>query len=155
MSQEGEVRETCAQCGTVIKTWQRPAVTVDMLILLDSRLVLVSRRNEPLGWALPGGYVDYGERLESAARREAMEETRLTLLDLEQFHTYSDPDRDARQHSVSTVFLARAEGTPVAGDDAAEVRLFDLADVPHPLAFDHSRMVRDLEAFLRTGQRPR
>jgi ADP-ribose pyrophosphatase YjhB (NUDIX family) len=151
----GEVRETCERCGATVKTWQRPGVSVDMLIEFEGRLVLVYRRNEPVNWALPGGYVGYGERLEDAARREAEEETGLTLLDLEQFHSYSDPDRDPRQHSITTVFLARGQGTLRAGDDAAKAELFDpAAGVPHPLAFDHSRIVRDYVEYLRTGKRP-
>jgi len=154
VSAEGEVRETCTQCGAVVKTWQRPAVTVDVLVQVGGKLVLVYRRNEPINWALPGGYVDYGERLDLAARREVLEETNLELVSLEQFHTYSAPDRDARQHSISTVFLGRAEGEPKAGDDAEQVALMALDEIPHPLAFDHTQMVRDLEVYLRTGRRP-
>ncbi|HVP39164.1 MAG TPA: NUDIX hydrolase [Candidatus Saccharimonadales bacterium] len=155
MSREGEVREICERCGAQVRTWQRAAVTVDMLIQVDRRLVLVYRKNDPVAWALPGGYCNYGERLEDAARREALEETGLELNGLEQFHTYSEPDRDPRQHSVSTVFLARGRGTPRAGDDAGEVGLLDpFTEVPHPLAFDHSRIVRDYVEFLKTGRRP-
>ena len=155
MDTHGEVRETCERCGATVKTWQRPGVSVDMLIAVEHRLVLVFRANEPINWALPGGYVAYGERVEDAARREAMEETGLELVDLEQFHVYSDPDRDPRQHSITTVFLARGQGVLRAGDDAAKAELFDPATgIPHPLAFDHSRIVGDYLEFLRTGKRP-
>ena len=155
MSREGEVTEYCPRCGAGIRTWQRPGVSVDMLITYEGRLVLVYRRNRPVAWALPGGYVDYGEALEHAARREALEETNLELEGAEQFHTYSDPDRDDRQHSITTVFLARGVGELRAGDDAERVALFDPADAPHPLAFDHSRIVRDFARYLETGERPR
>ncbi len=155
MSREGEVRERCAECGAQVRTWQRPSVSVDLLILLETELVLVYRRNEPVNWALPGGYVDYGEPLEVAARREAKEETNLELEELEQFHAYSNPDRDPRQHSITTVFLARGRGELVAGDDAAQARRFTLDEIPHPLAFDHSRIVRDFADYLREGHRPR
>ena len=155
MSREGEVREFCQQCGTAVRTWQRPAVTVDMLIRYQGGIVLVYRRNDPINWALPGGYVDYGERLEDAARREAREETNLELEDLEQFHVYSDPERDTRQHSVTTVFLAAGCGELRAGDDAERVAIFTPSEAPHPLAFDHSRMVRDFADYLREGRRPR
>ena len=155
MSGEGEVTEYCPRCGAGIRTWQRPGVSVDMLITHRGKLVLVYRKNRPVAWALPGGYVDYGESVEHAARREALEETSLELVDAEQFHTYSDPGRDDRQHSITTVFVARGEGELKAGDDAERVALFDPAEVPHPLAFDHSRIVRDYAAFLDTGRRPR
>ncbi|MBI5838039.1 MAG: NUDIX hydrolase [Candidatus Eisenbacteria bacterium] len=139
-----------------MKTWQRPGVSVDMLIEHQGRLVLVYRRNEPVNWALPGGYVTYGEKIEDSARREAMEETGLELVDLEQFHVYSDPGRDPRQHSITTVFLAQGRGTLCAGDDAAKAELFEAATgVPHPLAFDHSRIVRDYVEYKATGRRPR
>lgn len=154
MSEQGEVRESCRSCGSVVRTWQRPAVTVDLLLRYHGRIVLVYRRNDPVNWALPGGYVDYGEPLEAAARREALEETNLELEELEQFHTYSDPERDTRQHSITTVFLATGRGELRAGDDAEKVALFDPSEAPHPLAFDHSRMVRDFEAYLREGRRP-
>ena len=155
MSTHGEVRETCERCGATVRTWQRPGVSVDMLIEVGGRLVLVYRRNDPVNWALPGGYVAYGESLEDAARREAREETGLGLEGLRQFHAYSDPGRDPRQHSITTVFLSRGRGELRAGDDAAKAELFEpSAGIPHPLAFDHSRIVRDYVEFLRTRRRP-
>ena len=107
----------CPACGQAIPAHRNPVPTVDIIITLDSGVVLVKRKNPPVAWALPGGFVDYGESLEQAAVREACEETGLSIRLGRQFHTYSEPDRDPRQHTVSTVFLATAEGTPVAGDD--------------------------------------
>jgi len=121
-----------------------PFVTVDAIIQVSAGIVLVKRRNPPLGYALPGGFVDYGESLEKAVAREAKEETGLDLLDLKQFHTYSDPSRDARFQTITTVFSARAEGTPRAGDDAAEVHVFAPAQMDGlAFAFDHKQVLRD------------
>ena len=121
-----------------------PMVTVDAIIQTDAGIVLVERRNPPLGLALPGGFVDYGESLEDAVRREAREETALELQDLSQVHTYSDPSRDPRFHTVTTVFSARAEGKPQAGDDAAAVRVVTPAELAGlTFAFDHGQIVED------------
>ena len=121
-----------------------PLVTVDAIIEVAGGIVLVERSNPPFGFALPGGFVDYGESLEEAVRREAAEETGLELSDLAQFHTYSDPSRDPRFHTVSTVFSARAAGQPRAGDDAAAVRVARLEDVPGlTFAFDHGAVLAD------------
>jgi 8-oxo-dGTP diphosphatase len=123
---------------------RNPLPTVDVIIeTAPDTVVLVRRRNPPLGWALPGGFVDYGETLEAAAAREALEETGLQVELLRQLHTYSDPSRDPRQHTISTVFTALAEGTPVGGDDAAEARVFALDALPEPLAFDHRSILED------------
>ncbi len=119
-----------------------PFVTVDAIIRLPAGIVLVERSNPPLGFALPGGFVDYGESLEKAVCREAKEETGLDLIDLEQFHTYSDPSRDPRFHTITTVFSARADGEPRAGDDAAAVRVVSLAEITGlSFAFDHARVL--------------
>src|SRR6266545_3776375 len=115
-----------------------PSPTVDVVIALPGdRVVLVRRKNPPPGWALPGGFVDAGETLEAAAVREAQEETGLevTLVDL--LYVYSDPRRDPRRHTVSAVFMGRADGEPRGGDDAAEARAFLWTDLPTPVAFDH------------------
>ena len=90
--------------------YKNPIPTVDIIIELESGIVFIKRADPPFGWALPGGYVDYGESLEEAACREALEETGLKIELLGQFHTYSDPLRDARQHNISTVFIAKAKG---------------------------------------------
>lgn len=121
-----------------------PFSTVDAIIEVPEGLVLVKRSNPPLGYALPGGFVDYGESLEHAVLREAREETGLTLIDCAQFHTYSDPSRDPRFHTITTVFNARAEGTPRAGDDAADVRVVRPAELDDiPFAFDHRQVLKD------------
>lgn len=118
--------------------------TVDVLIELEpGTVVLIKRKNEPHGWALPGGFVDYGECLEVAAAREALEETSLAVNITRQFHTYSDPARDARLHTISTVFTATATGTPVAADDATDVGTFTRDDLPSPLCFDHAQILED------------
>ena len=106
-------------------------------------IVLIKRKNPPHGWAIPGGFVDYGESLEEAAAREAKEETSLDVQLKRQFHTYSDPDRDPRQHTISTVFVATAQGQPKAQDDAQEIGIFTRDEIDFPLAFDHSRILED------------
>jgi 8-oxo-dGTP diphosphatase len=117
---------------------------VDVIIELDQRgVVLIRRRNPPYGWALPGGFVDYGETLEEAAVREAREETSLQVRLVRQFHAYSAPDRDPRGHTVSVVFIASASGEPRAADDAREVGVFPLQQLPQPLAFDHAQILDD------------
>jgi 8-oxo-dGTP diphosphatase len=131
----------CPHCQHNIPP-RNPLVTVDIIIEAGDGIVLVDRKNPPPGWALPGGFVDYGETLEQAAVREALEETGLKIILGPQFHTYSDPDRDPRHHTVSTVFLASANGKPVGGDDAKQARIFRPDELPH-LAFDHARILHD------------
>ncbi|MFP4350837.1 MAG: NUDIX domain-containing protein [Thermodesulfobacteriota bacterium] len=116
---------------------RNPLVTVDIIIEVEGGIVLIERKNPPYGWALPGGFVDYGESLEAAAMREAEEETSLEVTLSEQFHSYSAPDRDPRQHTVTTVFLATASGTPAARDDAKNLKVFAEGNAPSNLAFDH------------------
>jgi 8-oxo-dGTP diphosphatase len=133
-----------------------PSPTVDVVIsVAGDRVVLVRRKHEPLGWALPGGFVDVGETLEAAAAREAKEETGLdvTLTDL--LYVYSDPRRDPRRHTLSTVFLGRADGEPAGGDDAAEAGAFAWDALPSPIAFDHAEILRDARRVLLGGTRPR
>ena len=131
----------CPHCSKKISL-RNPLPTVDIIIEIDGAVVLIKRKNPPHGWALPGGFVDYGESFEVAALREAQEETGLAVTALRQFHTYSDPGRDARMHTASTVFTARAQGRPVAGDDAAQAELFTRDNLPE-LAFDHTRILAD------------
>jgi 8-oxo-dGTP diphosphatase len=127
-----------------------PGLAVDCIILLDGKVLLIHRRNPPHGWALPGGFVEYGETVEDAVRREMKEETGLDLQDLRQFRVYSDPARDPRGHVVSVVFAARGIGKPEAGDDADRYRLIDLSAVPESeLVFDHAKILAD---FRREGQ---
>lgn len=143
----------CPACGTQVQTFRNPSPTVDIIIETESGIVLIERKNPPLGWALPGGFVDYGESFEDAARREAAEETGLTVTLTTQLHTYSDPHRDARQHTASTVYVATAKGLPVAADDAQHAKIFHEGNLP-PLVFDHARILQDYFAFKRTGKRP-
>lgn len=132
----------CPACGHPVQIFRNPLPTVDVIIEISGGIILIKRKNPPQGWALPGGFVDYGESLEEAVRREAMEETGLELEDLRQLHTYSDPGRDPRRHTISTVFAATATGSPKAGDDAAAVKIFPVEKIP-PLTFDHSRIIDD------------
>ncbi|MBX3162733.1 MAG: NUDIX hydrolase [Deltaproteobacteria bacterium] len=138
-------------------TYRNPVPTVDLLIELDGRpgeLVFVERRNEPVGLALPGGFVDEGEWVADAAVREAKEETGLDVELVELFHVYSDPARDRRRHTMSVAFIARARGLPVGGDDAARALVCAPDQLPQPLVFDHATIVGDYVAYRRTGVRP-
>lgn len=144
--------------GAVVERYRNPFPTVDVVIELMGRgdpppIVLIERRNPPRGWALPGGFVDYGETMESAARREAREETGLEVELLALLGVYSDPRRDQRQHNVSAVFVGRAGGSPQAGDDAAGLGLFSAEAPPRPLCFDHELILAHYLAW-RRGQRP-
>ncbi len=132
----------CPHCQKPLTLPRGPSATVDIIIEIGGRIVLIERKNPPYGWALPGGFVDYGESYEMAALREAFEETGLEVKDLRQFHTYSDPSRDARQHTASTVFIGKAEGSPVAGDDAGRAGLFSEETMPR-LVFDHAKILAD------------
>jgi 8-oxo-dGTP diphosphatase len=134
--------------------YRNPAPTVDVVILLPGdRVVLVERKNPPLGWALPGGFVDEGEKLELAAVREAREETGLEVSLVEQFHAYSDPRRDPRKHTISTVFIGRADGVPNGGDDAAQAVAFSWAALPRDVVFDHNQILADVRRYMLTGVR--
>lgn len=127
--------------------YRNPVPTVDIIIETEyggrKGIVLIKRKNPPYGWAIPGGFVDYGETLEQAAVREALEETSLHVELLRQFHTYSDPSRDPRLHTVSTVFIAKAKGKPVGMDDAAEAEIFSRSEIPGEIAFDHAAILDD------------
>jgi 8-oxo-dGTP diphosphatase len=129
--------------------FRNPIPTVDIIIEMDvagageKQIVLINRKNPPFGWAIPGGFVDYGETLENAAEREAYEETSLRVTLLRQFHTYSDPSRDPRKHTISTVFIARAQGIPAAADDAMDARVFRIDRLPDDMAFDHANILRE------------
>ena len=133
---------------------RNPVPTVDIIIEIDDGIVLIERKNPPHGWAIPGGFVDYGESLEDAARREAEEETSLKVRLVQMLYTYSNPARDPRQHTVSTVFIATATGNPRAADDAKNLGVFKSAELPKELAFDHARILNDYLHFKKTGQFP-
>lgn len=106
-------------------------------------VVLIERKNAPHGWALPGGFVDEGESVEDAVLREIKEETGLDVELMRQFHTYSDPKRDPRGHSLSVVFIARGYGKPRAGDDAGKAELYHQFNLPESIAFDHRQILED------------
>jgi len=145
----------CPYCGQVVEKYRNPFPTVDIIIEMTSdphgpmvqrkaaNIVLIERKNPPFGWALPGGFVDYGESLEVAAVREAEEETCLKVRLLYQLGAYSDPTRDPRFHTISVVFVASATGTPRAADDAKNVGIFSRDSLPENLAFDHGEILQD------------
>lgn len=139
-------------------SYQNPVPTVDLIIELIDRsnrpILLVERLNQPYGWALPGGFVDYGESVETAAQREAKEETGLEVQLIEQFQVYSDPRRDLRLHTISIVFIATASGDPQAGDDAKNVGVFQPWQMPTDLCFDHDRILRDYWNYRHYSIRP-
>jgi ADP-ribose pyrophosphatase YjhB (NUDIX family) len=131
-----------------------PLPTVDIIIEVGKKIVLIRRKHPPAGWAIPGGFIDRGEKAEEAAIREAREETGLSVTLTALLGVYSDPARDPRRHTISTVYVATAEGTPKGGDDASEARLFGVRSLPTPLAFDHAQILGDYFRFRRTGRRP-
>jgi ADP-ribose pyrophosphatase YjhB (NUDIX family) len=143
-----KIAKKCAKCGAEMQCYRNPFPTVDIIIELGDRgILLISRKHYPFGWALPGGFVDYGESVENAAIREAKEETGLDIKLIGQFHTYSRPDRDPRHHSISTVYIAKANGAPHAADDAKEVGIFTKDALPEPIAFDHREILEDYFSF--------
>jgi ADP-ribose pyrophosphatase YjhB (NUDIX family) len=123
--------------------YRNPLPTVDVVIEVDGGIVLIERRNPPFGWALPGGFVDYGESIEACAVREAREETNLTVQLTDLLYVYSQPDRDPRHHSITTVFIGTAQGRPVAADDAKSAGVFNSRHLPEPLVFDHAAILAD------------
>ncbi len=156
----------CPNCGKILEKYRNPFPTVDIIIQVSLRsngsglrnggspglsrskieeggIVLINRKNFPFGWALPGGFIDYGESLESAALREAKEETSLNVELLYQLGTYSDPARDPRHHTISVVFVAKATGAPKAADDAKDIGIFYRDSLPGSLAFDHGKILQD------------
>lgn len=150
------------------QTYRNPTPTVDIIIEWGpergnvvgkrsgpSSILLIERLNEPFGWALPGGFMDYGECAATAAIREAKEETNLDITLVEQFHCYSDPRRDPRQHTLSIVFIATATGEPKAMDDAKALRHFEITELPAQLCFDHGQILADYRRYRESGERPK
>ena len=145
----------CPHCGKEFEKYRNPFPTVDIIIEIasesdglmapekNSSIVLIKRKNPPFGWALPGGFVDYGESLEAAAIREAEEETSLKVELKYQLGAYSDPRRDPRFHTISIVFVGSSTGIPKAADDAKDVGIFGRDSLPGNLAFDHGRILQD------------
>ncbi|MBP0016524.1 MAG: NUDIX hydrolase [Cyanobacteria bacterium SBLK] len=140
-------------------TYRNPIPTVDIIIELTDRrdrpIILIERQNPPYGWAIPGGFVDYGETVETAAIREAKEEISLDVELFEQFYVYSDPARDPRKHTFSVVFLATATGEPKAADDAKSLGIFSQWEIPDNLCFDHGKIIKDYWYYRNYGIRPR
>lgn len=138
-------RLLCPHCGKAVERYRNPFPTVDVIIEVEGGIVLIQRKNPPHGWALPGGFVDYGESLEAAAVREAKEETSLDVELITQLGAYSEPDRDPRQHNISIVFTARPKGNekPRASSDAQDIGIFDAKSLPEELAFDHDKILKD------------
>ena len=132
--------------------YRNPTPTVDILIIRENAVVLVKRKNPPHGWAIPGGFVDEGESVEHAAIREAKEETGLDVILDRLFYVYSDPGRDPRQHTMSTVFIAHADGEPQGADDAERAAYFDFNVLPSPIAFDHATILADYLAYRDNGE---
>jgi 8-oxo-dGTP diphosphatase len=132
-----------------------PLLAADALIELVDRpgrpIVLIERKNPPYGWAIPGGFVDIGETVEAAAVREALEEVSLTVQLVAMLGIYSAPSRDTRGHIATAVYVAEARGTPVAADDARNVGIFTLDQLPAPLAFDHELVLQDFLRYRETG----
>jgi 8-oxo-dGTP diphosphatase len=140
-------------------SFRNPTPTVDIIVELIDRphrpIILIERKNPPNGWAIPGGFVDYGEAVETAARREAQEEISLQVELLEQFYVYSDPNRDPRQHTLSIVFIATAMGEPKAADDAKAIAIFNEWNLPTNLCFDHDKILQDYWYYRHYHIRPR
>jgi ADP-ribose pyrophosphatase YjhB (NUDIX family) len=131
-----------------------PPIAADVIIEIDGRIVLIERKNYPHGWAIPGGFVDVGETVDAAARREMREETGLEVELTEMLGVYSRPDRDPRGHTISVVYVGRAKGIPRADDDAKTAALFSLDALPSPLAFDHAEILTDYGRYKQSGNRP-
>lgn len=149
-----ELKKPCPHCGEEIVVYKNPAPTVDVIIHVpgaspeEDGVVLVERSNEPYGWALPGGFVDYGETCENAAVREMKEETGLDVVLTGLFGVYSDPDRDPRSHTMSVIYsgIAQDIDSLAAGDDAAKAEVFPLNALPG-LVFDHGKILDDFKLF--------
>ena len=122
---------------------RNPFPTVDIIIEVEGGIVLIERKNPPHGWAIPGGFVDYGETVEAAAVREAREETGLDVRITRLLGVYSDPSRDPRHHTISTVFVASSTGQPVADDDASDAGVFTIDNLPDNIVFDHREILAD------------
>jgi 8-oxo-dGTP diphosphatase len=138
--------------------YRNPAPTVDIIVEMRDRpdlpIVLIERLHEPFGWAIPGGFIDYGEAAEIAGKREAMEEIGLEIELVELLGVYSDPERDPRQHTMSVVYIATATGDPKAGDDAKQVHIVNLWEIPANLCFDHGKILADYVKYRNYHQRP-
>jgi 8-oxo-dGTP diphosphatase len=131
-----------------------PPIAADIITEIGDKIVLIERRNFPPGWAIPGGFVDFGETVEDAAIREAREEISLEVEIRALLGVYSRPDRDPRGQTITVVYVARASGTPRGADDAKNARLCDPRNPPTPLAFDHAEILADYVRWLETSEFP-
>lgn len=139
--------DLCPRCGYPVKIYKNPSLTVDCIIEKEGKILLISRRNYPFGYSLPGGFVDYGESVDQALIREMKEETNLEITEPKLFGVYSAPDRDPRSHTVSVVYYAKTTSRATAGDDAKDLDFFDLDNLPQPIAFDHLKILKDYNEF--------
>ena len=133
----------CPNCGTSVEVYRNPFPTVDVIVIRESTVLLIERKNFPEGWAIPGGFVDYGESAEAAAARELMEETGLRVRGMELLGVYSAPGRDPRFHTLTVVYMAEADGEMSAGDDARDAKWWPTNDLPDRIAFDHRQIIED------------
>ncbi len=134
--------------------YKNPYPTVDVIIEMDDKIIMIKRKNPPVGLAFPGGFVDAGELLEMAAIREAKEETGLEINLIDLLYVYSHPARDPRHHTLSVTFIASAKGNPSAGDDANECLVVDPRNLPEDPVFDHVRILEDYLHYKATGKKP-
>ncbi len=140
---------TCSKCGHSWEDWNNPVPTVDALIEVYEKnifkgVVLIERLNYPFGWAIPGGFMEYGEKAETTCIREAKEETGLEVEIKYLLGFYTDPKRDPRSHTVTAVYVCRSgDDIPIAGDDAKTARIFSLKEIPNNLVFDHNLVIED------------
>lgn len=131
-----------------------PLIAVDVIIEYKDGIVLIERKNEPYGWAIPGGFVDIGESLETAAVREAKEETSLDVKLRDLLYVYGKPGRDKRGHTVSIIYIGDGTGILEAADDAKGAGIFQQDNLPSDLAFDHQEILGDYFSFIQSGVRP-
>ncbi len=148
-----EHTDICPRCSHPVKIYKNPSLTVDCIIEKENQVLLISRKNYPFGYSLPGGFVEYGESVEQAVIRETKEETGLDIVEPKLFGVYSDPKRDPRSHTVSVVFYAKANGKAVAADDALGLDFFDFDNLPEPIVFDHLKILKDYNEFRKKIQR--
>ena len=142
---------TCPHCGKPYSCYRNPTPTTDVVIYAPDRgVVIIRRANEPVGFALPGGFIEEGECAETAAVREMREETGLDVELTGLLGVYSRPDRDPRQHTLTVAFTGKPRNPDAlrAGDDAAQAAFYPLDALPQPLVFDHAHILADFAEVL-------